>query len=131
MASDETIQRMIDKFDEKLDKLADGQSDIRERVTRVEGKFDTFEERQENHYEQNQREHNDMVSLFSGYKERTDEEIKDLRDGHAGQQSVLDVRKGERQVLGRGWELLIALIAGGVLLAVGGWLAKIIGIFDG
>ena len=118
MPSDDTIQRLF----EKLDTLKDVVNEVKIDVA-------TIKEKQSKHYELNDREHQNMVSLIADTKTEVDavkEEITDLKEGHDEQQSALDERegerKGERRILARGWELLIALIAGGALLAIGKWL---------
>lgn len=115
-----------------LQKIQEGQTDIRERVTRVEGKLETFEERLETHYEQNQKEHNDLVVLLDNYRKDLIGKIKEntgaieaikntiatIRDKIGSQTNQLAERKGERRVLAKSWQLIIAFIGGGGLAGV-------------
>ena len=119
MPSDDTIKRLF----EKLDTLKDAVNEVKIDVV-------TIKSNQSKHYELNDKEHQNMVAIIADTKTEVDdikEDISGLKDDHDKQQSVLDVRKGERRVLGRGWELLIALIAGGALLAIGKWFIDRIG----
>ena len=136
MENDQILTILI----EKLEKLEAGQNDIRERLTRTEGKFDTFEERQENHYQQNQSEHNQLVSLFENDRTELTGKIKTnttaietirkaieaIRKAIRKDKSQTDERKGERRVLARGWELFIAALSGGAFLAGLGLIAKLL-----
>ena len=124
----------------KLDKLEEGQADIRERVTRVEGKFDTFEARQEHYYQQNQNEHNQLVSLYENDRKELTGKIKGntnaitairktvvaIQKKLGSQKTQLDERKGERRVIGWGWQLIIAVIGGGGLAGVVWLISKLI-----
>lgn len=114
---------------EKLDDIAQTISDIKERITRVET-------HQEDYAKENDTQHTQMISLVSDNKEDLDreitevrDEIKKLREGYEKQKSILDERKGERKIFGIGWDLILALVGGGVLVTVGGLIAKAIGIF--
>ena len=124
----------------KLDKLQEGQTDIRERLTRTEGKFDTFEVRQEHHYEQNQSEHKQLVSLYENDRKELSDKIKTnsnaitairktvraIQKNLGSQKTQLDERKGERRVIGWGWQLIIAVIGGGGLAGVVWLISKLI-----
>lgn len=129
MENDQILTILI----EKLEKLEAGQNDIRERLTRTEGQFDTFEERQENHYQQNQSEHNQLVRLFENDRTELTGKIKNnttaieaIRKAIRKDKSQTDERKGERRVLARGWELFIAALSGGAFLAGLGLIAKLL-----
>ena len=135
MDNDQLLKLLI----EKLEKLEAGQIDIRERVTRVEGKFDTFEARQEGHYQQNQSEHNQLVSLYENDRKELTSKIRSntsaiaaikkvierIKKGQCKGKSQLDERKGERRVLAKGWQLFIAFIAGGGIAGCAWVISKI------
>lgn len=104
-----TTVRIFDKLD-----------DISDRLARVETQI-------EQNYTQNQTDHTNMSSIIAELKEDIDE----LKDAHDEQQSVLDKRAGAHQVYGGIWGLVLAGIGGGGMVAIGGLLGKMIGIFGG
>lgn len=98
------MDRLMERAIEKLD-------DISERLTRVETRI-------EQNNVQNEAEHNQLTSLFLELKS----EVDDLRNGHNSQQSKID--KG----VGR-WQVVLAMIGGGLVVAIGNYLAKVFGLF--
>ena len=107
MASEQTTQRIFEKLDELKDEL----HEVSNRLTKVE-------ENQKNHYKDNDRQHNEMTSNIVELKDRINEV-----------ESVLDKRAGERKVFGNGWQLILTLLSGAALLALGGLASKILGVF--
>ena len=112
--ADATIIRIFDK----LDDLSKEVSDMNSRLARVE-------ENQKSHYKENDHQHNDMTSNIV--------EVKDDLEKVAGRidevESILDRRTGQHSVFGGIWHFLAVLAGGGALTAIGGYLAKMIGIF--
>lgn len=96
---------------EKLDELYQGQTDIRERITKVETKSESY-------YHENEVQHNQMASM-----------VAELKDKLESVESTLDQRKGSHKVLGMGWQFVVALVSSGILLSIGGLLAKALGLF--
>ena len=121
-----TDKSTITRIFEILDEIRNGQADIRERVTRVEGKIDVVEERQASQYDQNQRDHNNIVSLITENQKDLEADITELRRGHTDQQTHLDQKHGEHTVKGRWTERLIVLIAGGGLTGIGYLILKLL-----
>lgn len=105
MASERTVERIFDKLD-----------DISERLARVETQI-----------EQNHSDHNNMISMIADLRK----EVDTLQAGHNDQQSTLDKNAGKGQVYGGIWQLILALVSGGILVAIGGLIAKAIGLFGG
>lgn len=91
--------------------------DIRDRLARVETTIEA-------HYVQNQQDHNNLTAIIEELK--TD--VKDLEKNQDEQQTVLDARKGQHSIFSGMWQFILAMISGGIMLALGGWLAKMIGI---
>ena len=114
MTLDELIKQLFRKFEkveDKIDDMGGTIHDVDKRLARVE-------EKQDSHYELNEKAHTDLAANVVEVK--TD--VEGLKDGHNEQQGVLDTRNGankvKEKVKNRFWELLIALIAGGILLKV-------------
>ena len=103
---------------EKLDDLDDKIGDVSERLARVE-------ENQKSHYRDNDQQHNTMVSNIAEVKESVSEFAERLDEV----ESILDQRAGQHGVFGNIWQLVLALVGGGILVTVGGIIAKAIGIF--
>ena len=108
--TDHTKTRIFDK----LEDLGKEVSEVSERLARVE-------ENQKSHY----RDHDVMTASISELKESVDE-VKSRVDDV---ESVLDQRTGQHGVFGNIWQLCLALVGGGILVTVGGLIAKAIGIF--
>lgn len=113
MASEQTTFRLF----EKIDEIISNQSDIRERLARVE-------EKQDAHYVENDNSHNQMNGIMVELKDRVDSLEAETDD----QQTELDTQRGKRQILSKGLEYVVMLLSGGLLVAIGGWLAKMLGI---
>ncbi len=113
MPSEQTTLRLF----EKIDEIISNQTEIRERLARVE-------EKQDAHYVENDNSHNQMNGMMIELKERVDGIEAETDD----QQTELDTQRGKRQVMSKGIEYTIMLLSGGLLVAIGGWLAKMMGI---
>ena len=105
MNTDEVITQLLRKFEkveDKIDEMGNTIHDVDVRLARVE-------EKQDSHYGLNEKAHTDLAA-----------DVVEVKNGHNAQQTVLDTQKGankvKEKVKNRFWELLIALIAGGVLL---------------
>ena len=86
MASEDTTQRLFEKLDTLKDVINEVKTDVA-----------VIKEKQSKHYELNDKEHQNMVSIIADTKIEVDdikEEISGLKEGHDEQQSVLDVRTG-------------------------------------
>ena len=124
-----STEHEIHELNKYMHQMLDNQADLRERLARVEQKQEGFDIKLDNFSQNNAREHREMVSLVTDKTDKLDERVKDIEKHDQDQQGELDERKGERRVLSRVFEIVGWLISGGVLMAVGGWLAKKIGIF--
>ena len=115
MPSEDTTQRLF----EKLDILKDVINDVKIDVA-------TIKTNQSKHYELNDKEHQNMVSIIADTKVEVDdikEEISGLKKGHDTQQKVLDTRSGMNTVL-----LWILRGVGAFSVGGAGWfLAKVFG----
>lgn len=115
MPSDDTIQRLF----EKLDTLKDV-------VNAVKIDVATIKSNQSKHYELNEKEHQNMVSLIADTKIEVDDikqEISGLKEGHDNQQEVLNKRDGMHSVI-----LWILRGLGAFAVGGAGWfLAKLFG----
>lgn len=112
--SDHTKLRIF----EKLDEFGRDLSDVSERLARVE-------ENQKSHYRDNDQQHNVMVSNIVEVKKSVDSVANRVDEV----ESILDQRSGQHGVFGNIWQFVLALVGGGVLVTVGGIVAKAIGIF--
>ena len=112
--SENTKSRIFDKLDEVKDEM----HDVSERLARVE-------ENQKSHYKDNDQQHNVMVSNIAEVKEKVDLTANRIDEV----ESLLDKREGQHGVFGNIWQLVLAVIGGGILVTVGGIIAKAIGIF--
>ena len=112
MNTDEVITQLLRKFEKVEDKIDDMGNTIHD----VDVRLARVEEKQDSHYGLNEKAHTDLAANVVEVK--TD--VEELTNGHNTQQTVLDTQKGankvKEKVKNRFWELLIALIAGGVLL---------------
>ena len=106
MSESNSISRIFEKLD-----------DISDRLARVETTIEA-------HYVQNQQDHTNLTAIIEELK--TD--VKDLEKNQDEQQTVLDARKGQHSIFSGMWQIILAMISGGIMLALGGWLAKMIGI---
>ena len=112
--STETTVRIFDKLEEVKDEV----HEVSERLVRVE-------ENQKSHYKENDQQHNEMVSNIAEVKEQMNEVKNRINEV----ESVLDERVGERKVFGSVWSLILTLLSGAALLALGGLASKILGVF--
>ena len=103
---------------EKLDEFGKDLSDVSERLARVE-------ENQKSHYRDNDQQHNVMVSNIAEVKTSVDNVMARVDEV----ESILDQRSGQHGVFGNIWQLVLALVGGGILVTIGGIIAKAIGIF--
>ena len=115
MPSENTIERIF----EKLDTLKDVVNEVKIDVA-------TIKEKQSKHYELNDKEHQNMVSIIADTKSEVDdikEEISGLKEGHDDQQEVLNKRDGMHIVI-----LWILRGVGAFAVGGAGWfLAKLFG----
>ena len=115
MPSESTIERLFDKLE-----------DLKDVVNAVKIDVATIKSNQSKHYELNDREHQNMVSLIADTKTEVDgikEEISGLKEGHDDQQEVLNKRDGMHSVISWIIRGLGAFCVGGA-----GWfLAKLFG----
>ena len=112
--TENTKARIFDKLEEVKDEV----HDVSERLARVE-------ENQKSHYKDNDQQHNVMVSNIAEVKEKVDSTANRIDEV----ESLLDKREGQHGVFGNIWQLVLAAVGGGALIAIGGIVAKAIGIF--
>ena len=106
-----TPEQITEMVFDKLEELQKGQVTICNRLTTLETK--------------NDEQHTNMEHRFNS----VDSRLGALEVSDKMQDRELHQQEGKREVFGKGWEFILAIIGGGALVAIGGWLAKLIGIF--
>ena len=123
--TDHTKLRIFEKLDELQKEIHDTKQTLTKEIHEVSNRLTKVEQNQQAHYKDNDNQHNTMVSNIAEVK--TDLESVATRIDEV--ESVLDKRTGERGVFGNIWHLIIALGSGGLLVTIGGLIAKAIGLF--
>lgn len=123
--TDHTKNRIFEKLDELKDDLHEKFGEMKDEVHKIDVRLGKVEQNQESHFKENDQQHIEMRATFIEVKDS----LTNVSTRIDEVESVLDQRVGERKVFGSVWHLVIALIAGGGLLALGGITSKLLGIF--
>lgn len=104
------------ELNQSLRQILENQGDIKERIARVETKQEGFTDKLDAFYENNDKAHNDMVSLITNKTKDVESRVQSLETGHSTQQTVIDRSMGIWDFVKWGIGIIVTLSTGAIAM---------------